>query len=95
MTQAPIYHVGQSIALNPGEFPAASRGPYEIIRLLPSDGRNLSYRIQHHVDRHERVVRQSDILGETAPALMRPLPPSLRKSSVGTATTRRSTLPKI
>jgi hypothetical protein len=91
-----IYHVGQTVALNPSQLPDAGVGPYAILRLLPGEGRNFGYRIQHHVDGHERVVQQSEISGETAPALMWPSSPlSSRKAAAKMPSGRSRTLPRF
>ncbi|WP_421991257.1 hypothetical protein [Roseococcus sp.] len=39
-------------------------GPYRVLRLLANDGVDLEYHVKHVGDGHERMVRQSEILGE-------------------------------
>jgi hypothetical protein len=36
-------------------------GPYEVVRLLPSDTPDPVYRIKSQTERHERVVREYEI----------------------------------
>lgn len=88
--QPPIYHVGQSVALVPSQLFGAGRGPYTILRLLPNEGRDREYRVQHHVDGHERIVQQSEISGEAAPALMLPSPPPKPGKTASRAPSRQS-----
>lgn len=96
MMPSHIYYIGQTVALNPSQLPDAALGPYEIVRLLPSEGRGFGYRIQHQIDGHERVVRQGEISGETSPALMGPLPPlKSGKAALGLTAGRRNMLPRI
>lgn len=56
------FSVGQLVALRPstqdGKVP---RGQYRIERQLPSDTRDLLYRVRHVVDGHERVVVESQL----------------------------------
>jgi hypothetical protein len=37
------------------------RGKYKVLRLLPSETRDLQYRVKHTEDGHERVVRESQL----------------------------------
>jgi len=57
------FRIGQTVDLIPGRILGTKRGPFTILRLLPNDGLDREYRIEHLVDGHERVVRQSEIFG--------------------------------
>jgi hypothetical protein len=61
------FAVGQSVELvrHPlnGKIPP---GRYTIQRLLPNDGADREYRIRNVRDGHERVVRESQLLGHPA-----------------------------
>lgn len=54
------YKVGQRVEFLDRTLPAAS-GTYEIVRLLPSDGGELQYRIKSEREAHERVVREDQL----------------------------------
>jgi hypothetical protein len=54
------YAVGQTVDFLPGALDGnVPRGRYKIQRLLPSETKDLQYRVKHVVDGHERVVLQS------------------------------------
>ena len=58
------FSVGQAVDLIPTTLRSAAAGDYEIRRLMPvSDGdpQNPSYRVKNIVEKHERVVRESEI----------------------------------
>ena len=58
------FTIGQAVDLTSTVLRPAAAGDYEIRRLMPlSDGdpQNPSYRIKNIVEKHERVVRESDI----------------------------------
>lgn len=59
--------VGQSVALIANGFFKAKSGPYKVLRILANDGVDWEYHVKHVGDGHERMVRQSEILGEAAP----------------------------
>jgi hypothetical protein len=64
------FTIGQAVDLTPTILRPAATGDYEIRRLLPmSDGdpRNPSYRVKNIVEKHERVVRESEITLSTRP----------------------------
>jgi hypothetical protein len=64
------FRIGQAVDLTPTILRPAATGDYEIRRLLPmSDGdpRNPSYRVKNIVEKHERVVRESEITLSTRP----------------------------
>jgi hypothetical protein len=54
------YAVGQTVDFLPSALDGnVPRGRYKIQRLLPSETKDLQYRVKHVVDGHERVVSQS------------------------------------
>ena len=64
------FSIGQAVDLTPTVLRPAAAGDYEILRLMPlSDGypKNPSYRIKNIVEKHERVVRESEITLSTRP----------------------------
>ncbi len=64
------FSIGQAVDLTPTILRPAAAGDYEIRRLLPvSDGdpQNPSYRVKNIVEKHERVVRESEITLSTRP----------------------------
>lgn len=62
------FNVGQNIALIPGVLFNVKLGPYKVLRVLANDGIDWEYHVKHVADGQERVVRQSEIYGEAAPA---------------------------
>ncbi|MBV8096366.1 MAG: hypothetical protein JOY71_03660 [Acetobacteraceae bacterium] len=48
------------------------RGNYTIERLLPSETKDLQYRVKHTVDGHQRVVAQSQLRHPAAVRAPRP-----------------------
>ncbi|MEJ0045731.1 MAG: hypothetical protein WDN04_06110 [Rhodospirillales bacterium] len=61
------YTVGQVVQFltgpQDGNIP---RGRYKVQRLLPSETRDMQYRVKHLVDGHERVVRESQLAVDRA-----------------------------
>ena len=56
------FAVGQVVDLMPGTGNAnIPRGRYKVQRQLPSETRDLQYRVKHAVDGHERVVLESQL----------------------------------
>ncbi len=57
------FAIGQTVDLrpSPGERNIPS-GRYKVQRQLPSETRDLQYRVKHATDGHERVVLESQIL---------------------------------
>ncbi|MDQ0473373.1 hypothetical protein [Labrys wisconsinensis] len=39
-------------------------GPYEVVRLMPADSPDNTYRIKSRTEHHERVVREHEIAAE-------------------------------
>jgi hypothetical protein len=61
------YAVGQTVQFltgpQDGNIP---RGRYKVQRLLPSETRDMQYRVKHVLDGHERVVRESQLALDNA-----------------------------
>lgn len=56
--------IGQTVDFRPGPHePHADSGLYTVRRLLPSETRDLQYRVQNNTNGHERVVRESQLCG--------------------------------
>jgi len=56
------FAVGQMVEFLPGPRDSSvPRGRYKVERLLPSETRDLQYRVKHTVDGHERVVLESQL----------------------------------
>ncbi len=65
------FSIGQIVDFRPGAHePNANRGLYTVRRQLPSETRDLQYRIQSNINGHERVVRESQ-LGDTGPQIFK------------------------
>jgi len=63
------YKVGQTVYLIPSRDEAhVPPGTYTIQRLLPVEGRNVSYRVRHAHDGHERVVAEARLADQNRPA---------------------------
>ena len=53
---------GQKVEFSPSAFDGnAPRGSYIVVRQMPSETRDLQYRIKNARDGHERVVRESQL----------------------------------
>ena len=56
------FAIGNLVDFLPGPLDRnVPRGKYKIERLLPSETRDLQYRVKHAVDGHERVVSESQL----------------------------------
>jgi hypothetical protein len=56
------FTVGQMVEFLPGPRDGnVPRGKYKVQRLLPSETKDLQYRVKHAVDGHERVVAESQL----------------------------------
>ncbi|EKM98535.1 MULTISPECIES: hypothetical protein [Acidocella] len=65
------FAIGQTVDFRPGPHePNANRGLYTIRRQMPSETRDLQYRIQSNENGHERMVRESQ-LSDTGPQIFR------------------------
>lgn len=54
------FSVGQLVDFVPGPLDQnVRRGKYKIERLLPSETRDLQYRVKHTMDAHARIVSRS------------------------------------
>ena len=57
------FTVGQMVDFLPGPGDAnVPRGKYRVQRLLPSETKDLQYRVKHAADGHERVVLESQLV---------------------------------
>ncbi len=57
------FAIGQPVAFTPTPFDGtAQRGVYTVVRQMPSETRDLQYRIKDNRDGHERVVRESQLV---------------------------------
>ena len=53
---------GQKVEFSPSAFDGnAPRGSYIVVKQMPSETRDLQYRIKNARDGHERVVRESQL----------------------------------
>jgi hypothetical protein len=58
------FNIGQTVELAPRLLRSSAPGPYEIRHLVPASDRDpgdLCYRIKSITEKHERVVRESDL----------------------------------
>jgi len=56
------FNVGQTVEFLPGPHDGnVRRGQYKVQRLLPSESKELRYRVKHALDGHERVVAESQL----------------------------------
>ncbi len=56
------YSVGETVQFLPGPLDAnVTRGAYIVVRLMPSESKDLQYRVKHSQDGYERVVRESQL----------------------------------
>ena len=61
------YTIGQVVQFLTGpQDGTVPRGRYKVQRQLPSETRDLQYRVKHVVDGHERVVRESQLSAEAS-----------------------------
>jgi hypothetical protein len=64
------FAAGDTVEFLPGPLDVnVARGSYTIVRPLPSETRDLQYRVKHTRDGHERVVRESQLAGTLKPIL--------------------------
>ena len=56
------FGVGQRVLFSPGGFDGdAQKGIYVVVRRMPSETRDLQYRVKDVRDGHEHVVRESQL----------------------------------
>jgi hypothetical protein len=56
------FKVGQSVDFTPGRWsPPASTREYKILKLLPSEGGDLLYRIKSTAETFERVAKEREL----------------------------------
>lgn len=57
------FAIGDRVAFTPTAFDgSAQRGVYTVVRQMPSEDRDLQYRIKDPRDGHERMVRESQLV---------------------------------
>jgi len=56
------FKVGQTVDLIPSTSRFAAKGPYQIVRLRPTDGEIAQYTIKSRHEPHERVVSENDLI---------------------------------
>lgn len=57
------FKLGQSVKLAPGfGFARTASGDYEVIALLPSNGKHYQYRIRHSGEMFERIAAENELL---------------------------------
>ncbi|HUZ62888.1 MAG TPA: hypothetical protein VMU82_04150 [Acetobacteraceae bacterium] len=62
------FKIGQRVRFLPDSFEqSALRGVYTVVRLMPSETRDLQYRVKNVQDGHERVVRETQLDGDNSP----------------------------
>lgn len=58
------FSIGQRVTFTPVPSDGrAARGVYEVVRQMPSEDKDLQYRIKDPRDGHERMVRESQLVG--------------------------------
>ena len=58
------YASGDPVQFLPSAYDGNARpGGYVVVKTMPSETRDLQYRIKHSGDGHERVVRESQLHG--------------------------------
>ena len=56
------FKIGQSVVFSPGKLSmSATSRDYKIVRILPHEGGEFTYRIKSAVEQFERVARESEI----------------------------------
>jgi hypothetical protein len=57
------FSIGQFVQLHPDrdERTTATRGPYEVTKQLPHNGREYEYRIKSAHEEHERTARENQL----------------------------------
>ena len=57
------FTVGQLVQFHPdrNEQGSAARGPYEVTKRLPHNGREYEYRIKSQREEHERIARENQL----------------------------------
>jgi hypothetical protein len=64
------FRVGEAVELAPNRLRAAAAGAYEIRHLMPASDanpENPSYRIKSMIEKHDRVVSESDLTLSSRP----------------------------
>jgi hypothetical protein len=55
------FRVGQSVRFTSGPFGGGGNGIYKVTQLLPPESDDYQYRIKSASERHERVVKESQL----------------------------------
>lgn len=55
------FAVGQVVQLQARPYETAASGTYKVVRLLPSQGGEFSYRVKSNTEPHERMVLESQL----------------------------------
>ena len=64
------FAVGEAVRFSPDRGQEYTGGElFEIVRLLPEQGKALQYRIKSQIDSHERVVREDQLRGSVNAAV--------------------------
>ena len=64
------FAVGEAVRFSPDRGQDYTGGElFEIVRLLPEEGKALQYRIKSQIDSHERVVREDQLRGSVNAAV--------------------------
>ena len=64
------FEVGEAVRFSPDRGQDNTGGElFEIVRLLPEQGKALQYRIKSQIDSHERVVREDQLRGSVNAAV--------------------------
>jgi hypothetical protein len=56
------FKVGQTVEIIPSTMRWAAKGAYEIVSLVPVSANDPHYRVKSVIEKHERVVPQSDLI---------------------------------
>jgi hypothetical protein len=57
------FSIGQLVQFHPDrkDQGSAARGPYEVTKRLPHNGREFEYRIKSQYEEHERIAMESQL----------------------------------
>lgn len=58
------YSIGQTVSLVQWPLASAAPGPYEVVRLLPSERKEFGYRIKSRLELHERIACESQLTAQ-------------------------------
>jgi hypothetical protein len=83
----PTFGIGQIVRFTPGMHERAYGGLYEIVARLPEERGERQYRVKSTGDKHERIVRESQI--SPPPKASPAAPPTPPKSKTPPRTQRK------